>query len=52
MIPRSHIKIMNQTTTEIKMISTTMISEEGWLIKITEDQMEPINIKKNITKMK
>ena len=29
-----------------------MISEEGWLIKITEDQMEPINIKKNITKMK
>lgn len=42
---------MNQTTTEIKMINITMISEEGWLIKITEDLMVAINIKKNTTKM-
>lgn len=51
MMRRSHIKIMNQITTEIKMISITMISEEVWLIKITEDQMAVINIKRNTIKM-
>jgi len=35
---------MKEKTTEIKMINITMISEEVWLIKITEDQMV-INIK-------
>ena len=50
MIQRS-IKIMKKKTTEIKMINITMISEEGWLIKITGDQMV-INIKINTTKMR
>jgi len=50
MIQRS-IKIMKEKTTEIKMINITMISEVGWLIKITGDQMG-INIKINTTKMR
>ena len=50
MIQRS-IKIMKEKITEIKMINITMNLEEGWLIKIIEDQMV-INIKINTTKMR
>jgi len=43
---------MKQKTTEIKMISITMILGVDWLIKIPEDPMGPINIKINTTKMR
>lgn len=51
MILRTRIKIMKEKITEIKMINITMNLEEGWLIKIIEDQMV-INIKINTTKMR